>query len=650
MSELVTLKELFGDETEDRFFRIPDYQRGYSWEREQRNDMLGDLEELPVHDCRHYTGTIVAARPSGGEGPYFLVDGQQRLTTLVILVARLLHRMRQLNADPAPEMTANEARDLFVYRSPQLGQRWWRLTLNGDHDSLFQELLTSREVSFPRFEPRSKSDGNLKSAVEEFDEYLSYKNSARLQTLFCGITRKLGFLFYSPENKREIGLMFEVINNRGKPLSELEKVKNYLIYFANRNDLHELQRSTNRAWSEILTRLNRIGYTGNQDEQGFLHACWIVFADPRARMSYNVYEGLKEMCPPQHDPEKGMRLLEAFVEFLRDAAVTMERLFKAGDTTTGDPEKPYLERIAHHPALASVLPLVLALFEREPNPKRRAEILALVEKLNFRYYITGIAPRSDSRQGELFRMAHSYYHGTLAEDGHLPDDSAELCRRLIEFIRHNAGTRNFVKHLILEADESWDFYHWQGLKFFLASYEQFLCEKHSQQISPAELLQNRNPQAPNNYFQKEHILAQNDDTIMGEEAEFLKRRLGNFVLLREGTNKGAGCMPVKEKIESGYQSQDTNELYQLQELKAFFDAGKKFVEQDRKRVNHTWRYWEELLRKMLDLRERRLVNFALARWGIEHFPDEPAAVYVDNFKNGEEVFTIRRQQEDEAGA
>ena len=221
-------------------------------------------------------------------------------------------------------------------------------------------------------------------------------------------------------------------------------------------------------------------------------------------------------------------------------------------------------------------------------------------------------------------------------------DSTHLGRQLIAFIERNAGTRNFVKHLVLETDEPWDFYHWQGLKFFLASYEQDLCQQHSQHKSISELLQGRNPRAYNDFFQKEHILAQGDDTVRGEEADFLKRRLGNFVLLSEGTNKGAGCMSVKEKIEFGYNSQGTIELYQLAELRDLFDAGQTYVEQHRQRINHTWKYWAEVLRRMFDLRERKLVDFALKRWGIDQLPDEPVTVRVDNFAEGSEVFTIQR--------
>jgi len=47
---------------------------------------------------------------------------------------------------------------------------------------------------------------------------------------------------------------------------------------------------------------------------------------------------------------------------------------------------------------------------------------------------------------------------------------------------------------------------------------------------------------------------------------------------------------------------------------------------------------------MFDLREQRLVNFALKRWGIDQLPGEPATVRADKFAEGNEVFTIRLKQ------
>jgi len=92
MTNLDSLQSVF----KNRAFVIPDYQRGYAWEREQRQDLLNDLEDLEQIEAGkiHYTGTLVLHKGLRGAvktpGQTFevvdIVDGQQRLTTLVILL------------------------------------------------------------------------------------------------------------------------------------------------------------------------------------------------------------------------------------------------------------------------------------------------------------------------------------------------------------------------------------------------------------------------------------------------------------------------------------------------------------------------------------------------------------------------------------
>jgi len=61
--ELLTLNDIF--DSGNRQLRVPDYQRSYSWEEEQRADLFGDIEQILQHQHRHFTGTIVASRQDG---------------------------------------------------------------------------------------------------------------------------------------------------------------------------------------------------------------------------------------------------------------------------------------------------------------------------------------------------------------------------------------------------------------------------------------------------------------------------------------------------------------------------------------------------------------------------------------------------------
>ena len=145
MSDLISLSELFRGSEEDRFFCIPDYQRSYSWEKAHRDDLLNDIVEITQHGVTHFTGTIVAARPDEADGDYHVVDGQQRLTSLTLLVGRLLLSMQSREVEEVCDgMTLGAARDLFVRREEGAGSTRPRLRLNSDTAELFNHYLRSR--------------------------------------------------------------------------------------------------------------------------------------------------------------------------------------------------------------------------------------------------------------------------------------------------------------------------------------------------------------------------------------------------------------------------------------------------------------------------------------------------------------------------
>ena len=118
----------------------------------------------------------------------------------------------------------------------------------------------------------NKGHQNIVDAFNQFKKWLQVpKNGTSLFEIYEYVTNRLGFLMYAPDNRKEIGIMFEVINNRGKPLSELEKVKNYLIYYSEKDNIQDLKKEVDAKWKEILKHLNSCNHTSNDDENGFLH-------------------------------------------------------------------------------------------------------------------------------------------------------------------------------------------------------------------------------------------------------------------------------------------------------------------------------------------------------------------------------------------
>ncbi len=627
--ELMSLDRIFEDEEhEKRIFRIPEYQRGYSWEKQQRTDLFRDIELLIKAGCRyrHYTGTIVVAsgtqQKEGGYRVFDLVDGQQRVTTLILLLSTICRVLGK----SGKQSKADEICRKFI-KDGDIGNTVFKLKLGRGLGSYFESLLEKGSADASDEFVSSKSHQNLRDAVEECQAWIKKQDDVDA-VLLC-VREKLGFLVYAPKQNSEIGIMFEVINNRGKPLSELEKIKNYLIYFSEKNEKRDIKKRVEDSWPEIMGNLNRADSISNEDENAFLRNCWIVFWDSHKARSYHVYDNLKKAWPPDKPTDGNVRKITVFIDFLKNASIHYAK-YQTGEGVTGE-EKSWLERIRHHPADASITPLILAISDRVENQDNRNNLFELLEKLNFRYYGTNIAGRSDTGQGHLFWLAHQFFNYFEKEFEGVKIGIPWLSKELIKFIHEHANDKKFIEYLTLDKDESGDYYEWNGLKYFLASYEQCLQEKQRKSIDLRRIMAPRNQDTPNDFFHNEHIWARKDYSRI-DDSKYLnvnKRRLGNFMLLNEGLNIKVSNLPPEAKIKEYFKvDENTPNTLMIRELKGFFDKAEKdeFKSWDRR----TDRYWLNTYTRFLDMREERMVNFALERWRIPNLDDNISKVELDS--------------------
>ena len=177
-------------------------------------------------------GTLVAVKkptPRGNEH-FEIVDGQQRLTTLIIFLSCIAHAFNRLKT-AAPE----DLRRCFIEEGSDRGATLRKFELSDEQDDLFWQKVNEPDTVGI---VKNKGHQNIVDAFDQFKQWFKEpRNETSLQEIYKYVTNRLGFLLYAPVNTKEIGIMFEVINNRGKPLSELEKVKNYLMYFSEKNDI-----------------------------------------------------------------------------------------------------------------------------------------------------------------------------------------------------------------------------------------------------------------------------------------------------------------------------------------------------------------------------------------------------------------------------
>ena len=221
-----------------KIYRVPPYQRDYSWEAEQWEDLWNDIVELRGRpDDRHYMGALVVEGESDRE--FLIIDGQQRLATLSILA---LVAIKQLDgmADAGQEPDANRERGAGL-RNRFIGEKdpaslveSSKLFLNKTDDAFYQDYLVQlREPLNPRGLPKSNRllwecfkyfrDRLVKSAD------LVQEGAALAGLLAETVGRQLMFILITVDDEINAYTVFETLNARGLELSSTDLLKNYMF-------------------------------------------------------------------------------------------------------------------------------------------------------------------------------------------------------------------------------------------------------------------------------------------------------------------------------------------------------------------------------------------------------------------------------------
>lgn len=489
MNNTILLQELFNN----RIFRIPDYQRGYAWEELQVGEFLDDLDLLGSTHHRHYTGTIVLHKPSGAttrtsaEGRSYVeadvVDGQQRLTTIVLL----LNEMSAALSDHvgASELSEGIRRDYVEVKSRD-GQPLYKLSLNEETDRFFKDNILQRTPGVEG--PRTAAAQRLLDAKKQIADHLravadDAENAEHwLQDLHAKVTTRLHFNVYEVEHPSEVGIVFELVNDRGKPLTNLEKVKNYLLYTAATLAIEEerakddLTKVVNDAWAYILQQLASAELASPAEEDRLLRAHWTIEYDPS---NWDGSKSIKQRFDLRRHPRQHRQILgelHGYVEGLRGACICYcDALSPARDNAFGsfaseplvqEDVKLWNSRLARTRNTATFLPLLMAVRKRWPSePKKYLEVVKLLELIAFRFYWVADY-RTNYRQSQMFGLAHEVVSGMEF------DEVVKTIRRHYRDPRQYAR-RHFGEFIDSSEPKDW---YWRGyLTYFLYEYEQHLA-------------------------------------------------------------------------------------------------------------------------------------------------------------------------------
>lgn len=361
-----------------RIYRVPPYQRDYSWEEPEWEDLWNDLLELRAQPGdRHYMGAIVVQAVTDRE--FEIIDGQQRLATLSILALAVIDRLRKLaDQGVAPEANRERAsglRNRFIgEKDPASLVESSKLFLNETNNGFYQDYLVQLR---PPLNVRGlvKSNQLLWGCFRYFssrlDEIAEFKTDGEALAAFLAetVARQLLFILITVEDELNAYGVFETLNARGLALSTTDLLKNYLFSRLRvSTDLDALQRRwrsliatvTQERFPEFLryhlmTDLPRV-----RGERLFKIVRERVRTAPEVFALMDALEGRAELFSALSDPNHGYwieaRECQPFVRELN--------LFRVRQLT----------------------PLLFAAWERLPR-EEFARVLKLVSVISFRYSV-----------------------------------------------------------------------------------------------------------------------------------------------------------------------------------------------------------------------------------------------------------------------
>ncbi|MGQ7275355.1 DUF262 domain-containing protein [Marinobacter sp. V034] len=572
--ELQSLNNIF----KERILRIPDFQRGYAWTEQHLEDFWEDLLLLEPERV-HYTG-VITLEPvperiwSKWENdhwliqdvdysPFYVIDGQQRLTTSMILIKAIIETV------PEGELLAYQSIDtilkkfillkaddkiresfIFGYEKDNPSDEFLRTRIFGMHSHSDQQ----QETLYTR---------NLLNAKHYFKQKLSGLSFEEVVVLFKKVTQRFKFNLYEISDEIDVFVTFETMNNRGKSLTSLELLKNRLIYlstlFRENTGKEKLRTNINDAWKTMYEYLGKNPENPLSDNV-FLRNHWTMYfkysrnrGDDYIKFLLDEKFNARNVTHPKSEQvELKIEEISDYVKSLQQSIVHwfyMHNPHHAQASVLTNDQKTWLERLDRL-GFTSFKPLILSAFVSRQNPQMITELLKAAERYNFTLFNIS-QRRARTGDTEMFSMSRELLNGRRTIEG------------VVEAIKSKNERFYDANKFLDQIKERYEFdgkgfYQWDGLRYFLYEHEQWLREKGKQttsKLSWAVLKANKG-----DYVTLEHIYPQTPDDpywqerfgyLEGRQRNYLTHSLGNLLPLSRAKNGSLQNARFPLKVNNG---------------------------------------------------------------------------------------------------
>lgn len=640
-------------------FMIPKYQREYSWGTNHVSDFMNDIEfvierEENDSDVEHYFGTFVLEERETVDShdylqfeKYSVVDGQQRLTTLTILVRSLIEELHWISEKDIPDQMSEDIEETVENwrKAYIIKEGHHKLELGNISNSTYEELIIEGQdpekiddkphsAGKKLIEAKKEIRNHIKSwrrdfeTEEDFDYGEYYKF---LQSVYKTATHKFKVTIKSVEDMDEAARMFKVINNRGKELTLLDKVKSHVVYAASRTENLDSEKLYNE-FGEIVRNVTKYDGCGDQELDNLVRAHWIAFSgEPSHERSKRkgpseIHKRIAELENYAHiDRENLDKWIQMYVESLKTASeyyvpLTKPEEFKEEYDGESDILKVARDRIQgvniYGQAERSFAPLLISVATRfGVESEEFVDILDLSDSLIFRYNLV-MSRGPNTYKNTIASVSYDLYWSE-AEKSQIEMIFNSKSERYIGYDSRSKGIRKikerinkkieekcpdsvFKEHLknrdIIDGEYT---NGWGGIrnkdaiKYLLYEYERYLRKG-----SDSDLRNLNSFSEWRDNFEVEHLVPKNAEAGHKLNPHDKNRnRLGNLALIADTDNKENGRDPFEQKYEDMYQNSTIKMLNELDgpkwEVSDVDTRTDKIADLALKRWNTDWRKFEE---------------------------------------------------------
>ena len=550
-------------DSSQKSYEIPVYQRAYSWEEANWKTFLDDLLEQINGDNNYFFGNLLLEVIDKNK-KYEIIDGQQRITTLSIFFRSLLNTLsKRKNEVELADFSSTNKEIIFLKNGGNIKLR----PIQYDR-ACYDALIIDNDANF---ETCSSSQKRIKSAKKYFEEALDKLDTKTILSILNKIESTEVTVIELP-GKKDAALMFELQNNRGKDLTNMEKLKSYFMY---QMYVHSPSAEAETNIENISNIFKQVYLTINDIEK--LSEDSILIYHNNAYVNGYAYRTLDDL---RIYLRKSTNKVKSITDYSKELLVTFSNLKKF------ETSKAYFAtRLFELDIPAYIYPFIIKGYKYIIEDETRLNnLFKVLEILAFRTKLINSRANIQERlnsilldfSGDELKLALDI-NKKLNDSGYWSQEDA---KNVINGSMYGSNVLNYLLWTYENSIQNKGY----GISDFSISNEQ---------------IEHISPKKPTNGEPVETGYEVDDKNLYSEEFILKKLHcLGNLILIAGSHNASVGNIPFKKKLLT---YNDNPHLKQMAEIKNFSRGDAE---------NPVWK--EESIRN----RQQVLVDFAIKTWSF----------------------------------